>query len=198
MQSLLTKASAAWSQLSTHPTDTTSRTAVLAAASALAEGLRSASARIDGQWSNTLTSAQDQLSEANATLTAIADLNRAIQSAVSTGVGANELMDQRDALVATVATTLGATAVETTDGMVNVVVGGNTVVGGLGAVRLALAGGTEPATMGTSPVTLTMTPSGSVIEPGGTLGGQLTAMNTVLPTYRGRLDGVAVHRCGTA
>lgn len=190
VQALMTKAWAAWGQLSTSPTDATSRTAVLSTSAALAQGLNRTSGAIDAQWRSTHVSTTDQLSEVNADLKSVADLNRAIAAAVSTGLNANELQDQRDTLVGRLADTIGAVAVETENGMVNVLVGGNTVVGGLSANQLRLGGPTNPSGMG-APVTISIWPSGSVVDAGGTLGGQLTAMNTVIPGYRGELDAVA-------
>ncbi|MSW65442.1 MAG: flagellar hook-associated protein FlgK, partial [Actinobacteria bacterium] len=184
--------STAWSQLSTRPTDSTSRIAVLSSAQALANGLRTASSAIGDQWTSTRTNALDVVDEANATLTQIADLNRVIQATVSRGNPANELMDQRDVLVASLSQSLGATATDTTDGMVDVVVAGNTLVSGFGVSRLGVTGGTSATTMGTAPVTLSIVPGGSVLQPGGTLGGLLSTMNTVLPGYQTKLDGVAM------
>ncbi len=132
IQSLLTKTSAAWSQLSTRPTDTSSRIAVLASADALAKGLRTASASIDAQWTNTRLEAVDVVDEANATLAQIAQLNKTIQDSQGNGNPANELQDQRDGLVAQLSKTIGATAVETDNGMVDVVVDGNVLVSGTG------------------------------------------------------------------
>ena len=192
IQSLLTASSTAWSQLSTRPTDSTSRIAVLSSAQALANGLRTASSAIGDQWTSTRTNALDVVDEANATLTQIADLNRVIQATVSRGNPANELMDQRDVLVASLSQSLGATATDTTDGMVDVVVAGNTLVSGFGVSRLGVTGGTSATTMGTAPVTLSIVPGGSVLQPGGTLGGLLSTMNTVLPGYQTKLDAVAL------
>ncbi|GHE14326.1 flagellar hook-associated protein FlgK [Klenkia taihuensis] len=192
IQSLLTKTSAAWSQLSTRPTDTSSRIAVLSSADALAKGLRTASAAVDAQWSNTRLEATDLVDEANATLAQIAQLNRTIQDSQGNGNPANELQDQRDGLVALLSKTLGATGVEGDNGMVDVVVDGNVLVSGTGASKLALTGGTDPLTMATAPVRLAVAPGGSVLQPGGTVGGQLDAMNTVLPSYQAQLDQVAL------
>jgi flagellar hook-associated protein 1 FlgK len=192
IQSLLTKTSAAWSQLSTRPTDTSSRIAVLSSADALAKGLRTASAAVDAQWSNTRLEATDLVDEANATLAQIAQLNRTIQDSQGNGNPANELQDQRDGLVALLSKTLGATGVEGDNGMVDVVVDGNVLVSGTGASKLALTGGSDPLTMATTPVRLAVAPGGSVLQPGGTVGGQLDAMNTVLPAYQAQLDQVAL------
>ncbi|MCO7222132.1 flagellar hook-associated protein FlgK [Klenkia sp. PcliD-1-E] len=191
IQSLLTKTSAAWSQLSTRPTDTSSRIAVLASADALAKGLRTASAAIDAQWTNTRLETVDVVDEANATLAQIAQLNRTIQESQGNGNPANELQDQRDGLVALLSKTLGATGVEGENGMVDVVVDGNVLVSAGNASKLALAGGIDPLTMGTSPVRLAVAPGGSVLQPGGSVGGQLDALNTILPSYQGKLDVVA-------
>lgn len=191
IQSLLTKTSAAWSQLSTRPTDTSSRIAVLASADALAKGLRTASAAVDAQWTGTRLEAVDVVDEANATLAQIAALNKTIQESQGNGNPANELQDQRDGLVAQLSKSLGATGIETTNGMVDVVVDGNVLVSGSGASKLALTGGTDPLTMATTPVRLAVAPGGSTLQPGGSVGGQLEALNTILPSYQAKLDGVA-------
>ncbi len=191
IQSLLTASSAAWSQLSTRPTDATSRIAVLSSAQALANGLRTVSTAIDDQWAGTRTNAVDLVAEANATLTQIADLNRIIQGTVSRGNPANELMDQRDVLVASLSQSLGATASDTTDGMIDVLVGGNTLVSGSAVSRLGITGGELPGTMATAPVRLSIIPGGSVVQPGGAVGGLLSTMNSVLPSYQSQLDKVA-------
>ena len=192
VQKLLSDASASWSQLSTRPTDTTSRTAVLASANSLAKGLNTVSAAVDQQWTNTLGNVTDVVAEVNATLKQIADLNKSIRDAQGSGNPANELQDQRDVLVATVSKSLGATSVDREGGMVDVLVDGNTLVSGTGASTLATAGAVQPTDMGTTPVKLAVFPGGSVLKVGGGVGGQLDALNSVLPGFRSQLDAVAM------
>ncbi|SCX38334.1 flagellar hook-associated protein 1 FlgK [Klenkia marina] len=191
VQSLLSAVSTAWSQLSTRPTDTSSRIAVLSSADALAKGLRTVSASVDRQWTNTLGATTDVVAEANATLAQIADLNKSIRDAQLTGNPANELQDQRDVLVATLAQSLGATSVDTTDGMVDVVVDGTSLVSGTGASKLALRGATDPTAATTDPVRLAVVPGGSVLRVGGGVAGRIDALNVVLPGYQAQLDTVA-------
>lgn len=191
VQSLLSALNTAWSQLSTRPTDTSSRIAVLSSADAVAKGLRTVSAAVDRQWSNTLGSATDVVAEVNATLSQIAALNKTIRDSQATGNPANELQDQRDVLVATVSQSLGATAVDSGDGMVDVVVDGTSLVSGTGASQLALRGASSPTAVGTDPVRLAVVPGGSVLRVGGSVSAQLDAMNTVLPGYQAQLDQVA-------
>ena len=194
LQKLMSTTSAAWSSLSTGTgaTSTAKRETVLKSAQNVAAALNSASGQLDAQWSNTRTSVADTLTEANAAITQIADLNRAIGAQVSTGLSANELMDQRDALVKTLATSVGATAVEIGNGMVNVVVGNTTVVGGTSSMQLVLGGATDPSAMSSTPVTLTAAPGGGAsLVVGGSIGGQLTAMNSIIPGYKATLDTVA-------
>ena len=191
LQKLMASASASWSSLASDPTNTTRRTAVLAASQAVASGLNTVSASLDAQWTNTRTTIDDTLAEVNATLSSVADLNRAIAAGAAIGQPSNELMDQRDALVGTLAVAIGATAVDRGDGTVDVVVGGSTIVGGSGATRLTLGGAAVPGAMGTTPVVVSLVGSTHPLPVGGSVGGQLTAVNSVIPGVRTALDGVA-------
>ncbi|MEI4270696.1 flagellar hook-associated protein FlgK [Klenkia sp. LSe6-5] len=192
LQTLMATASAAWSSLSSAPTDTTRRNQVLAASQAVAQGLGTADAALGAQWDNALVNTQDVVTEANASLRSIADLNAAIRKASINGQPANELRDQRDQLVRGLAESIGATSVDGDEGMVDVVLGGTTLISGTRASQLTLGGGSASATMGSSPVTLGVVDAGGVtIQPGGTVGGRLAAMNTLIPGFRADLDRVA-------
>ncbi len=195
VQNLLTRSWAAWSQLSSQPTDPTARSAVLAATDAVVKGFGSTAAALDGQWNDTRAGAAGLVVDVNATVGQIADLNRSIRAAVFSGAGANDLMDQRDALVGRLADTIGATASETINGMVDVSVGGTAIVSGTAFSTVSLGGANEP---GATPagVTLTVAVGGPPLTAGGTLGGQLQALNTVIPAYRTSLDGVAAQWAG--
>lgn len=191
LQSLLTATSSAWSQLAATPTDTAARTAVLAANRSLASGLNSMAAAVDAQWTGTRAATLDTLSEVNAALSQVGDLNEAIRTATIQGLSTNDLLDQRDLLVGQLATSIGASTVDGADGTVDVLVGSTAVVSGKSARSLTLGGGTTLGAVPATPVVLQAGVGGPPLAPGGTVGGQLTVLNQTLPSYRTSLDQVA-------
>jgi flagellar hook-associated protein 1 FlgK len=64
-------------------------------------------------------------------------------------------------------------------------------VSGGSASKLALAGSMDPDDTGGDPVRVVTAVGNLNVRAGGTAGGQLTAMNTIMPGYRTQLDGIA-------
>ena len=77
------------------------------------------------------------------------------------------------------------------DGLLDVIVGGITLVSGGSASKLALSGTMDPDDVGGDPVKVVTAVGNLNVSVGGTAGGQLTAMNTIIPGYRTQLDGIA-------
>jgi flagellar hook-associated protein 1 FlgK len=76
--------------------------------------------------------------------------------------------------------------------MVDVTVGGTTLVAGGSALGLRVAGVDDPDAVGTgNDPRLVTAPGGTTLAVGGTAGGQLTVLSTTLPSYRNALDGLA-------
>jgi flagellar hook-associated protein 1 len=87
---------------------------------------------------------------------------------------------------------VGAISVTAEDGMVDVIVGGTTLVAGGSALGLRVAGVDDPDTVGTGDdPRLVTAPGGTTLAVGGTAGGQLAVLSTTLPSYRNALDGLA-------
>jgi flagellar hook-associated protein 1 FlgK len=86
---------------------------------------------------------------------------------------------------------IGATVRPKDDGVVDVLVGGMTLVAGGTATTFAVAGTLDPDLTGGDPVRIVTAAGGYTVRPGGTTAGQLSALNTILPSYRAELDTFA-------
>ncbi len=197
LQASLTKQWSAWGQLATTPNDPAARTAVIAASQNVVNSLNSTAKALNAQWDSTRIDVADGLGELNATLAQIAALNGTIISATDSKLDSNELQDRRDMLIGQLAESIGAVGVPKADGSTDVVIGGNTVVSGRGSVAVRLLSPTSSPGAGTGTAGLVLDPGGTPVTAGGTIGGQLQAMNTILPGLRSQLDGVAAQIAAT-
>jgi flagellar hook-associated protein 1 FlgK len=192
IQSMLAEVWSGFSDLANNPTEPAARSQVLERLDILAGGLHTTSATLDQQWTQTRGNLQALVTEVNTTARSIADLNASIRSASQAGLPVNELSDRRDLLVMDLARKVGGTAVTGTDGMIDVVVGGSTVVSGRDVIGLQLVGadGLDGVGTGDDPRVVTV-PGGTTVPLGGTGGGQLDVLTTTVPKYRAALDAVA-------
>jgi flagellar hook-associated protein FlgK len=195
VQSLLSEMWAGWDDVSNQPKDLAARSQVLERLETLVGGLHASQASMDAQWKQTRENLAVVVSDVNAAATSIAGLNRAIQRANQSGLPANELVDRRDSLVMTLAEQVGATVRQAEDGVVDVIVGGITLVSGATASKLAVTGSSDPADTATVPPTdppRIVTAAGNyAVQVGGEAAGQLNALNSIIPTYRNKLDTIA-------
>jgi flagellar hook-associated protein 1 FlgK len=177
---------------STNPTEPAARSQVLESLDILASGMRTTRATLDQQWQQTRDNVVALSAEVNTTASSIADLNDQIRQATRSGLPTNELADRRDLLVLQLAGKVGATSVAADDGMVDVLVGGTTLVAGSSALGVRVAGVDDPDTVGTGDdPRLVTVPGGTTLAVGGTAGGQLTVLSTTLPSHRRALDDLA-------
>jgi flagellar hook-associated protein FlgK len=206
IQSMLTEMWNGWGDVQNSPDDPAARSALLESASKLAAGVRTTASTLTTQWSSTRESLDALVSDVNAAASSIADFNKAIRSATQAGLPVNEMSDQRDALVLSLADKIGATTSAGEYGTVNVNIGGTNLVSGSATLALRLAGGTTAAQAATSPPTIVTSPGGTVLRPDGTAAGLLTALGATIPTYLGSLNDFAAnlaaavnaqHRAGT-
>lgn len=183
--------------VATNPANTASRQALLSASAALVARFQSLDARfnelrqgVDDQIRSTVTSI-------NAYATSIAQLNQSIVLAqgASGGQPPNDLLDQRDALVADLNTLVGATVTVQDDGSYNVFVGsGQPLVVGTQAYSLVAMQDPEDA----SRTTVGYRTGASVIQlpedsiSGGQLGGLLAFRSESLDPAQNALGRVAV------
>jgi flagellar hook-associated protein FlgK len=174
------------------PTAPAVRSQVLERLDVLAAGMQTTRASLDEQWLQTQDNLVALAAEVNSTATSIADLNTQIRQATRSGLPTNELSDRRDLLVMQLSEKIGATSLPASDGMVDVVVGGTTLVASGAALAVRVAGVDDPDAVGTGddPRLITV-PGGTTLPVGGTAGGQLSVLTTTLPTYRTALDTLA-------
>ncbi len=191
LQSLMADMWDGWEAVANGPDTDATRAQVLQQMQALAGGLNFAANSLDAQWNQTRENLTVLVEDVNAAAKTVASLNQAIQRATQTSLPANALIDQRDLLVMKLADQAGATIRQGKDGMVDVIVGGVTLVGGASASQLAVAGTLSPTGTATDKVRVVTAVGGHTVNPDGTAAGQLTALNGIFPSYRSDLDALA-------
>ncbi|RBY89533.1 flagellar hook-associated protein FlgK [Blastococcus sp. TF02A-30] len=191
LQSMLTDVWDGWEAVANNPDTDAARAQALQQMQTLVGGLHFASASLDAQWKQTRENLTVLVKDVNAAAATIADLNQAIQRATQTGLPANDLADQRDVLVMQLADQVGATVRQGKDGMLDVVVGGVTIVGGASAAKLAVAGGLDMGDTAGNPVRLVTAVGGYTVAADGTAAGQVGVLNGTFPKYQKELDQLA-------
>jgi flagellar hook-associated protein 1 len=192
IQSLLSDMWKGWQDVANNPKEPAARGQVLQQLDTLVGGIHFSQASLGAQWDQTRENLEVLVKDVNATAETIAKLNKTIRGATQSGLPANDLTDQRDLLVMKLADQVGATVRPGQDGMVDVIVGGMSLVSGTAASEFAVQGPTDPdlITATDKPRIVTAT-GGYTVIPSGTAGGQLTALNTIIPAYRDQLDTLA-------
>jgi flagellar hook-associated protein FlgK len=193
IQSLMGEMWAAWGDVDNGPHELASRGQVLETLKTLVGGLQFSHASMGAQWEQTRDNLGVLVADVNEAAESVAQLNQAIQRAVQSGLPANDLTDQRDVLVMKLSEQVGATVRPGEDGMVDVVVGGMSLVSKSTASALAIAGSMGPDDVGTDPPRLITAAGGFTVRAGGTAAGQLNALNDIIPGYRGDLDAFAIN-----
>jgi flagellar hook-associated protein FlgK len=201
VQSLLSKMWSGWGDVANQPQDLAARSQVLQRLETLVGGLHASQASLDAQWSESRENLQVVVADVNAAATSIAGLNQAIKRANQSKMPANELTDKRDSLVMKLAESVGATVRQSDFGVVDVIVGGITLVAGSTASKLKVAGSIDPADTATVPPTdpprIVTATGGYGVQAGGKVAGQLNTLNVIIPTYRNKLDAIAVNLATT-
>lgn len=131
---------AGWQELSNHPEKDASASSLLSAAGELTARVSAGYRAVEDQWASLRSSAGTLVTEVNDAAMQIADLNRQIRSAVASGTSANQLLDRRTTLTATLAGLTGATVRENADGTADVLLAGNALVSGTTARALQVTG----------------------------------------------------------
>ncbi|MEP7369845.1 MAG: flagellar basal body rod C-terminal domain-containing protein, partial [Dermatophilaceae bacterium] len=129
--------------------------------------------------------------DVNSLTAEVARLNGAIRSATLSGAAPNELSDQRDLLVLRIAEVTGAVARPGDNGVVDVTLGGRTLVNGNRSEDLEAVGPVSyPASFGAVSIAWAGTHQPAAVS-NGILSGQLTALNATIPRAMADLDAVA-------
>jgi flagellar hook-associated protein 1 FlgK len=131
---------AGWQGLSNQPDKDAPASALLAAAGQLTSRTAAGYREVQTQWASTRSSAAGLVTEVNDAAAQVADLNRQIRSSVASGAPANELVDRRTTLTATLAGLTGATVRDNPDGTADVLLAGNPLVAGTSARALQVTG----------------------------------------------------------
>jgi flagellar hook-associated protein 1 FlgK len=181
---------ASWHELSLNPTDGAAGAVVIQKGIAVTDQLHAVGNGIAAQWTDAHTRLRDVVTQANQAASDLAGLNIKVAEAISVGRPVNELLDQRDTLVRSLADLVGAQAIPGQDGQISVSVNGITVVAGGNAQPLTLAGATSIDLAATSPPTLRWGTVDVPIE-SGAAAGHLATLRTDLPDLLTDLDGVA-------
>jgi flagellar hook-associated protein 1 FlgK len=125
------------------------------------------------------------LAQANALLAQVASLNAGIVAGSASGQDANALSDQSSAAVNQLAGLLGVTSTTSADGSVSVFSNGVQLVGGVVAQTLSTSG-----SAGTNNLAV-VTANGVTLQAGGSIGANVTAVNSTIPGYEAQLNTVA-------
>lgn len=183
-----------WSDLSTlasNPNQAGAQQTVVSDASNLVNALNSGAS----QLSNLASSLQSQvgtgngdggtLSQVNSLLSQVAKLNQGIIAGDANGQDVNALADQRRSIVNTLAGMLGIATSISRDGSMTILSGGVQLVSGNVAQTLQATGSAAAGDLGVE------TANGVQLQPGGSVGANLAAVNTTIPKYQAQLSDVA-------
>jgi len=139
---------AAWQELSNGTDASASAGLLLGEAGQLTGQINSGYRAVTDEWAAVRGSADALVTEVNGAAAQVGELNGIIRQTLASGGSANELIDKRDALTATISAITGASVRAQADGTVDVLVAGNALVSGTDVQTLAVTG---PATMPTAP-----------------------------------------------
>ena len=194
IQALLTDMWNGWEDVANNPKDDAARAQVIQQLDTLIGGLHFSHEALGSQWGQTRENLDVLVKDVNASATTIAALNKAIKGANQSGLPANDLADQRDLLITKLAGQVGATVQPGDHGVVNVVVGGMTLVSGSTVSKLAVEGAIGPDQIAVDGKPRIVTESGGyTVRAGGTAEGQMNALGEIIPGYRTALDGIAAN-----
>jgi flagellar hook-associated protein 1 len=183
-----------WSDLSTlasNPNQVGSEQAVVGAAQSVATSISGSYTQLD-QLSASLqsevgTGANDggKLAVANSLLTEVSHLNAGIVAGAAGGQDANALIDQSRSAVDQLASLLGVSSTAAPNGSISVYLNGVQLVAGDVAQTLSTVGSGATGNLGI------VTGNGVTVEAGGSIGANLTGINSTIPKYQAQLNAVA-------
>jgi flagellar hook-associated protein 1 FlgK len=203
LSKLITSFLAAFDDVANNPEDLAARAQLVEQGKTLMAGFTQLDAALATQRSSSIDQLTSVVDEVNQAAARVAELNQNISSAINNGFSPNELMDQRDQLIAQMAEQAGVTIRPGENGTVSVFIGGTAIVRGTQVSPLRVEVGTDPAQTVRVVWAADSYPAGVA----GSAGGLLSGVNDVIPRYRDGLDAVAqqvaddvnaLHRTGYA
>lgn len=129
---------ASWKNLSENPADGVTRLQVLSAGRAFAQQVRETYSQLDAIQQTVEGELASGVTQVNATLHDVFDLNVKISELQRNKMDASDLQDQRDHVLDQLAKLTGATAIQQEDGTVRVIIGSTPVVDGPTVLKLQL------------------------------------------------------------
>ena len=180
--------------VSTSPTSTAARQALLNQGQSLTQQLQNYNSQI-GQYSSQLESQiTSDVSQINTLSTNIANLNQQIAAASASGQTPNQLLDQRGTLIDQLSKYISVQTVAQTNGMTDVYIGnGQALVSGGNAQQLTTIPGTyNPTQLGIGIQNSTSVTNLTTEMSGGELGGLLSARSQVLNPTQNAIGRISV------
>lgn len=185
ISSLLSQFWSSWQDLSNAPTDPGARTNVVARAQALSSALQQSASQLAQLRQNLDQQVSLQIGQLNTLSQQIADLNRQITAVEVTAEHANDLRDQRDALVRQIYKIAQVSVTEQANGAIRVSLAGTALVDGTTVTPLAAV----PNGSGTTSI---VGPNGALVQPNaGSLAGLLQMRDQEIPARLNGLNAVA-------
>lgn len=175
----------AWKSLAEHPESDTQRDLVRVYGARVAEQFNNLAGKIEVFAQSTRDVALTALNEVNTKLEAISALNARIVTAEAGGKTAPDLRDQRDLLLDELAKLVDVTTRETSNGAVEVMIGGHMVVDAMSAHRVQLIQTPD----GRYDVAYEGSTQGFGLV-GGKLGGSLEILAKHIPEAMARIDAL--------
>ena len=181
--------------VASNPQDMSARQVVLSRAEAFASQMRAAGAQIETLQSNLVQDIGTSIASVNRLAQQVADVNRQIAASQGNGHTPNDLLDQRDRLIAEIGNHLQVTTIAGDDGSLNVFIAGGQ--------RLVLGGHAQPLQLlpdefDPSRVRVAILDAGgarpldAAVLAGGRIAGLLQFQNDDLVRARGLLGQMAV------
>lgn len=174
----------AWQNVANNPQDPATRTALVQAATSLANGFNGLSQQLSTIATQTGQAATLTLQQINSDGQTLQSLNSAIYSAEAAGNTPNDLLDQRDNVLDDLGKLGAISTVDNGDGTINATFDGVTLVASKTAYTLSESGGTISNNMATPQ-------SATVTSTMGKLGAQIALRDTTIPGYQSQLDKIA-------
>lgn len=181
----------AMSGVAADPQSTSARQTLLSTAGNLTSQFSALQGQLDGMSSEINSQLTQSVNQINQAVQSIAQLNNSIALAQGSGQSANDLLDQRDQLIAQVSQNIGITTVPQTDGSMNVFTAGGQalVLGGtsqqLKLVSNTYGNGDQEIAIGNPAVNINSQVSG------GTIGGLLDLRSQLIVPTENKLGAIA-------
>lgn len=199
LQAQLAEYWAVWDDVANKPDDLAARSQVVEQGNTLASYFSQTAISIRNMKQSTTDGLKSNISSLNTMAQSVADLNRAIQSAVNSGSSPNALFDQRDAIVNKMADLAGVRVEPTASGSIAVMIGGIAIVRDDRANRLQVdeSGANIVLRWDTDNNAATTTDGFPADLKGGDTGALMTALNVTIPKYLNLLNNVAADLIST-